>query len=450
VFLVALVAYGVSPNVTNSDSYLTFPTAVSILHTGDLTLDEFDSPLVIGHHGYLERNGKHVDFYPWPVAMLFVPVVAVVDLAGTVGIGDGSTAAVESDSMGMYQLAVAGTVSAVAAGLVTLMAIGRSRLSFRRRNLVGLAIGLTFALGTSSWSTASRALWQHGPSMALLAGALVVAVRATKYPTAIAFIALGAIVGVAYTVRPTNAVVVVAFGVWCVARGARALAAYAIGGALVALPWMLVNRWSFGDVIPPYHAGGRIALHDRYGEALVANLVSPARGLFVFAPVALVAVAGAVVAWRARFFDSLHAFALAIAIGYVLVVSAGSEAWWAGHSIGPRFLTDPLPMLAVLAVPAVDVMVDEGGERAPSAWRRAAVVAGALSVTWSVMVNGGAAVMRSTNCWNIVPTDVNDDPERVWSIDHPQFIVGYLTTIEDGPRTAVLGNCADELRSMRR
>jgi hypothetical protein len=45
-----------------------------------------------------------------------------------------------------------------------------------------------------------------------------------------------------------------------------------------------------------------------------------------------------------------------------------------------------------------------------------------------------------------VPTDVNDDRGRVWSVDHPQFIVGYLTAIEDGARAALLGNCVDELR----
>jgi hypothetical protein len=68
-------------------------------------------------------------------------------------------------------------------------------------------------------------------------------------------------------------------------------------------------------------------------------------------------------------------------------------------------------------------------------------------LTWSVVVNGGAAILRSTNCWNVVPTDVNDDPSRVWSLDHPQFIAGYLTAIEDGGRAALVGNCPGEVAS---
>jgi hypothetical protein len=63
-------------------------------------------------------------------------------------------------------------------------------------------------------------------------------------------------------------------------------------------------------------------------------------------------------------------------------------------------------------------------------------------------VNGRRLPRRSVTGqhWNLVPTDVNDDRGRVWSVDHPQFIVGYLTAIEDGARAALLGNCVDELR----
>jgi hypothetical protein len=454
VFAVALVGYAVSPNVTNYDSYLAFPTAVSILHSGDLTLDEFDAPAVSGHYGAIERDGRTYDFYPWPVALVFVPVAAVVDVAGLAGVGDGSTALVESDAMGAVSLAAASAVTAAAAALVAFMAARRSQAQARHRNAVGLAVGLVFAFGTASWSTASRSLWQHGPSMALLAGALAVAVgivrranlREADTPAAgvdRAFVALGALAGAAYAVRPTNAVVVAAFGIWCGLHGLRPLVAYAAGGGLVAVPWMLVNHSTFGDVLPPYHAGGRVAFHADYGEALAANLLSPSRGLFVFAPVAIVALAGVVVAWRSRTIDSLHVLSLAVFVGYLLVVSAGREAWWAGHSIGPRFLTDPLPMLALLAVPVADRIAAarrEATEPAAPRWTIAVAVV-AVAVAASVAVNGGAAVMRSTNCWNTVPTDVNDDPDRVWSLERPQFLAGYLTVLDDGPRAAVLGTC---------
>jgi hypothetical protein len=448
VFVVALAVYGVSPNVTNYDSYLAFPTAVSILHSGDLSLDEFDAPAITRHYGAIEREGHTYDFYPWPVALVFVPVASVVDIAGVAGVGDGSTALVESDAMGAVSLAAASAVTAAAAALVAFVAVRRSRVPVRHRNTVGLAVGLVFAFGTASWSTASRSLWQHGPSMALLAGALAVAVgilRSADSPAAgmdRAFVALGALAGAAYAVRPTNAVVVAAFGIWCGLRGLRPLIAYVAGGVLVAVPWMFVNHATFGDVLPPYHAGGRVAFHADYGEALMANLLSPSRGLFVFAPVAIVALAGVVVAWRSRTLDSLHVLSLAVFVGYLLVVSAGREAWWAGHSIGPRFLTDPLPMLALLSVPVADRIAAGREAPEPTAPRWTIAVAGvAVAVAVSVAVNGGAAVMRSTNCWNTVPRDVNDDPGRVWSLERPQVLAGYMSALDDGPRDAVLGTC---------
>jgi hypothetical protein len=441
VFFAALAVYGLSPNVTNSDSYLSFPTAVSIIHSGDLSLDEFDSVLVTHHHGYIERKQSHYDFYPWPVALVFLPVVAMIDAAGFVGVGEGATALVESDTMGPAQLLTASAVSAAAAALVTLLAIRRSGIPAPRRNLVGLSVGLVFAFGTASWSTASRALWQHGPSMALLAAALIVADRAMRRPRLRSFILLGAIAGLAYTVRPTNAVVVVAFGLWSLSKGSRPVIGYSMGGLLVAVPWMVVNMASFGGPIPPYHGGGRLGLHPQYGEAVAANLVSPARGLLVWAPVVLVAAAGLIVAWRSHAIDSLHVLSAAVFCGYLGVVSAGSEAWWAGHSIGPRFLTDPLPMLALLAVPAVDGLVEARPTEPASLWRTIAVASVAIAVAWSVTVNAGAAVTRATNCWNVSPTNINEDPERVWSLDSPQPLIAYQAALQEGPRAAVRAIC---------
>lgn len=437
VFLVALLAFGLSPNITNYDSYLSFPTAVSVVHSGDLDLDELQTPAVRAHYGLVERDGSSFDFYPWVVSLLFVPAVVVLDLAGAVGLGGGAEALVEDDAMGVPHLVVSSAVTALAAALVAAVAARRSRLGQGRANVVALIVGLGFAFGTAAWSTASRALWQHGPSMALVAGALLVVVTIDQRSADRGLvILLGVLAGAAFAVRPTNVVVVVALGAWCLWRGRREAARFVAGGLLVGVPWLLVNRISYGQWIAPNHSGGRTALHADYLEALAANLVSPARGLLVWAPVVLLAVAGLVVAWRRQQADSVTVLSAGIAIGYLLLVSAGSEAWWAGHSIGPRFLTDPLPALAVLAVPAVDALVD------PSRRRRAwAVWAAAAVLVWSVAINGGAAVMRETNCWNGRPVDVNEDPSRVWSIDPPQPLAGYVVLFEGRPLDAVRGTC---------
>jgi hypothetical protein len=447
VFALALVVYGLSPNVTNYDSYLSFPTAVSLVHSGDLDLDEFSAPLVTGHYGNVAANGHHFDAYPWPVSLLFVPLVVGLDMAQHLGLNPGAQAAVDRNSMGPYQLAMASFVSALAAGLVTHLAERRSTLRGRRRALVAVAIGLGFAFGTSSWSTASRALWQHGPSMVLIALGLILAQRALSRSAAgsstkVDVGALGLVTGLSYIVRPTNAIVVAAFAGWVLFRQRRHLLAFVAGGGLIAVPWAIVNELSFGSLLPQYHRAGRLALHKTYGEAVLANLVSPSRGLVIFAPVVLVAAAGVVCKVRTRTLDSLDVLAVTVVLAYVLVVSASNEAWWAGHSVGPRFLTDPLPIIALLAVPAVDALVGDAAHPVrPSRRRRAATALLLVALTWSVAVNAEAATMRVTNCWNADPTDINADPGRVWSMRRPQVVLGFITLVERGPRVAVKGTC---------
>ena len=48
--------------------------------------------------------------------------------------------------------------------------------------LPAMLVALAFAFGTSAWSTASRSLWQHGPSMLLLGLALLAQLR--RWPAA--------------------------------------------------------------------------------------------------------------------------------------------------------------------------------------------------------------------------------------------------------------------------
>jgi hypothetical protein len=444
VFMITLVAYGLSPNVTNGDSYLSFPTAVSITHSADLDLDEFQTELVQNHYGIVERNGSRFDYFPWITAVPFIPVVVALDLAQSIGIGSGADGAVDSDGMGLYQLMVASVVTAVAAALVTVLAGRRSGHIGRANQIVAITVGLAFGLGTAAWSTASRALWQHGPSMALLTGGLLLAIRAERRNTFASYVAIGAVVAAAFTVRPINAVAVVAFAAWCLRRGGRPFAGYAMGGALIAVPWMLISLQSYGELLPPYFTGGRVGWHDEYFEALLANLVSPSRGLLVFAPITALAGIGVVLRLRQHLFDALDGVAVAIFVGYLLIVSGFGETWWAGASIGPRFLTDTLPMLAMLSVAAVDRLVRSDRDE-PLGRRRQLVVGGvACLLAWSIAVNAFAATMRATNCWNVQPVNVDQEPGRIWSWSDPQFLSGPRAVLDDGIVNAVRGSkCID-------
>ncbi|MGH9222387.1 MAG: hypothetical protein ACRD2W_00970 [Acidimicrobiales bacterium] len=436
------VMYCTSPVVTNGDSYLAFPTAVSLVHDGDLDLDEFPGDNVQRHYGRELRRGHSFDGYPWAVSLLLVPAVLAVGGLHAVGaLSRSATDLVRDDAMGLPQLLTASVVTAAVALVLYFLAYERLTGDERRRRRLAVVIALGFATATAAWSTASRALWQHGPSMLLLSVALLLAVRADRRSDgtpagAAPWFAMGAVLAAANTVRPTNAAPAALFGIWLLVRHRhrRRLVPF-LGGALaVAGPWFVVNAASFGTPLPYYSSPGeRLFWHESFGEAAAANLVSPARGLLIFSPViVLLAAAGLVLRFRRREGGLLDAVAVGSVVAQLLIVSASKEAWWAGHSFGPRFMSDVLPFLAYLAIPAVDAV---------AAQRRLVLrVATVATLAWSVLVNAQGAYLRASNCWNVVPKDINADPHRVWSVSDPQVVSGWRTLVES-PKAAVSGEC---------
>src|SRR5262249_15778505 len=81
-------------------------------------------------------------------------------------------------------------------------------------------------------------------------------------------------------------------------------------------------------------------------------LVSPGRGLLVYSPVLLFAIAGIVLGRRQTIY---RCCALAL-VAYVIVV-ANIDQWWGGECFGARKLAESLPLFAVLLVPAVNAIV---------------------------------------------------------------------------------------------
>ena len=441
-FGVVLACYLSAPNVTNTDAYLAVPTAVSIVHSASLDIDQFDSPVLKVHHGYVELDGQHFDYYPWANALLFIPGVAVVDVLGLLGIGSGAEALVEANRMGPLQLATASVVAALAAVAVAAVAYERLRGSASGRRRLSFGVGLIFALGTSAWSTASRSLWQHGPSMLALALALLAVSRLERgaRPRRMA-VALGAAVAGAYVLRPTNAIAVAAFSVLVVLRHRRWLGTYLLGLFSVLAVFVAVNLATYGLVLPPYFSAGRISLHGDYLEALAGNLVSPARGLLVFSPVVALSIIGFILQVRRRALRPLEVLAAACVVAHLLVVSAQNEGWWAGHAFGPRFMSDVLPFLAYLSIPAVEALLHAFRTSTPTIGAKVAAAAAALAIAVSVAINAQGAYLRSSTCWNARPVNIDLQPDRVWDLGDPQVLAGYRAVATEGLRDAMLAPC---------
>jgi hypothetical protein len=284
-----------------------------------------------------------------------------------------------------------------------------SRLT--RRRWIALTSTAVFAFGTQVWSTASRTLWMHGPSLVCLTLALLLALRVRR--SGAWCFALGATLGVAYFVRPTNVVPLLIFAVWVAAQGRRPALRFACGAAVVAASFLLLNLLVYGRALQPYFRASRVGVSATTVQALLGNLVSPARGLFVFLPVSLVCGFGFLLKRRAGTLSALDVAVAASAVGYWLLVSA-FPSWWAGWSYGPRFLTDVAPMLVWFLPPVLAEIVDR---------RRAALgVVVAVTIAVSVTIQARGALDQSTADWNWKPTDIGVDRARLWDWSDPQFL----------------------------
>lgn len=131
-----------------------------------------------------------------------------------------------------------------------------------------------------------------------------------------------------------------------------------LGGLPVAVVLLAYQAWCFGSPwITPHSASNEILLSEElawgaFGTfqpgVFVQLLISPYRGLWVFCPVLLLAVPGAIAMARSRWHRPwLVAGALAIASTLLLVSTF--NGWHGGSATGPRYLITTLPFWIIIA-----------------------------------------------------------------------------------------------------
>ena len=279
---------------------------------------------------------------------------------------------------------------------------------------------LVFAFGTSAWSTGSRALWQHTPSMLMLSLAVLLLVRSRARPQLAAWAALP--LALAYAIRPTNSIPVAAMALLVLFWRRRAFPRFILMAAPVAVLFFAYNLGVYGRLFSPYQSlrPPLPATPEAIRAlilALAGNLVSPSRGLFTFTPVLLFAVWGMYRALRTRWEYPLSPCFAAIVVAHWFTISLYTGFWWAGHSYGPRLFTDMLPFFCFFLIPVFQGWQEKGVKRAPAA-------VFVVLLLFSAAVHGRAAMSFAVWRWNVDPVNVDTRPARVWDWGDPQPLRG--------------------------
>ena len=327
-------------------------TAGSLVEHGTFVLSEDGSPDPFTR----PVPGGRVSIYPALPALMAAPVFLACGLLF---------------DLNPAGLQVAGKLSAA---LLAALAVSIMARSYSRRVSPRLALGsaLLFGLGTSVYST-SQALWQHPAALLFMAVALDALARVEAAsptdqwrPGLIAASSLSLAAACRPAVIPMSAALFVFLLLRARPHAARLVMAACVPAAFVAAynTTFFGAAWRFGPGLE-----GRFL--SAFPESIAGLLISPARGLLVFTPIALVAFLGLFAAARRASLARGLLFAVLIHVSFL----ATWNEWHGGESFGPRLLTDLLPALFFYLPEAL------------AAWPAAATAVGLLSV--SVQLLGG-------------------------------------------------------------
>ena len=297
---------------------------------------------------------------------------------------------------------------------------------FGKRRLV-LLLTLAYALGTTVWSQSSQHLLQHGFSCFMMLGALAFLLRCGGRKK---FLLLsGLCVALAVMERYNNIFFAVAAAGYVAAlyyRRPAALLSFMAAPVTLGALLLSYNFHYFNTFTGGYYRLGGVSRHILTG--LAGILISPSRGLFVYSPFLLVAVAGIVVFIVKKEYRRTPLLAGMIAVIVInIVIVSRWPSWWGGWCYGPRLLTEIVPLM-ILFIP---FLID--------AFPRSRTLRGTLVAT---VVLSGAVQAIGVFCYpagmsNGLPVNIDNAPERLWSVRGSQILVEARA----GLNTEMLDNC---------
>lgn len=243
----------------------------------------------------------------------------------------------------------------LAASLLTALSAGALYLLARRwlERREALLLTLTYALASSTWTTSSQSLWQHGTSSLLMLASLLWSQR----PTGLSLAASGGAAALAFCNRPPNALFAGLLALYVVHAYGRRAWPFLVSLPFVVGPCLAYNQAAFHHPLGPMTTGSQWTTPPL--EGLAGLLVGPSRGLVIYSPWVLASGWGVLRIWTTSRYPLLLRYVSLVAILELLVYSHW-WCWWGGGCFGPRLLSDLNGLWALLLIP---VLVERPGSR---------------------------------------------------------------------------------------
>jgi len=344
-FLLAVYLVTYSPRFHSSDGLAMFSLAESLARRGEWDTDQIRwmglQQGTFGLDGHLySRKGVGVSLLELPLVWLGLIVPAW---------GAATTALLFN--------------ALVTAATGALLLLYLRRLGYD--DFIALIAGLTFGLATLAWPYAKTCFSDPLAGLCLLGAALALA-RFRDMGRALDVFWAGLALAVAVATRYANAALIVPFFVLLVVQIGKS----AVGGQRSANLQPLISKLlAFGAPLAMMAAAIAVYNVARYGnpfdtgylpqenfggdwlQGIAGLLVSPGRGLFLYAPVLLLALPAVPALFRRHRAEAALAWSM---IGAHLLLYGKWYMWHGGYAWGPRFIIPTLPFFVIGMAPAVE------------------------------------------------------------------------------------------------
>lgn len=427
-FIMVFAVHLLSPVVMSSDSRWTIPTALSIIKEGNTDLDEYQhEPDFNNHYAIKLTRGHYYSIFPIGTSIIAVPFILSFILFDVPVLHEISWLSNyyiglhrdmyqhQSALLSWYwfiEIVIASIIISCVAGIVYVIA----RQTLRQSH--ALLVAFIFAFCTSTWSTCSRALWSHTPSMLMLTITLYLLLLSKTHPQVLAFTSIP--LSCAFIFRPTNSLLIMTISLWILIWQRKYFFRYLFYSLPVSVFFIIYNFSVYHKIISPYYQPQRIAVSSNFFEGLVGTLLSPSRGLFIFTPIFLLSLYGMYWKWKSSLFEIFDYILLCTLMLHWLVISS-FPAWWGGGSYGPRLFSDTIPFFVYFLIPYIQYIAKSQGLR-----KYAIVSVFIIFLLISLWMHyRGATSWETAFAWNCVPNDIDLYHSRVWDWHDPQFLRGF-------------------------
>jgi hypothetical protein len=391
------------------DTQWFIPTAISILREGNTDLQEYRD-IAEEHYATVKINERIYNLFPDAVSFLITPVVWIADVGYYQPQGRDLCTEIGQYSFYKLERFIASIFVSLAVMLYYLIArhyMGHFRSIFA---------SLVFAFCTSAWSSASRGLWQHGPSMFLLTMSLYFLIVSENNVKILIFSAFP--LYLSFWIRPTNSISVIVFSTYVILRHRRDSLTFFMVGILIFFLFFMYYYSIFGDVLPYYFMPSRLRLRNHFFYVISSNLFSPSRGLLLWNSIFLFSFFGFYSSFKRPKILFFEILALIISFAHLISISSFPH-WWGGWSIGPRFFTDVIPYLMFMLIPVFSIIFRS------FAFKNIYIsFLFIISVLFSFIPHARSSLDEAVMEWSALPVDIDRYPARIWDWGDIQFLRG--------------------------